>query len=129
MNSTLRQRRSAVSKIACQCRNQRNSGDIRNKSSTRLMLPMRSRDHEVTAFPTPIAGQIVNGLTALATPLQFKIASTVAQVLYAGFVPGLVGVYQFNVVVPRDAATGDLPVEVTFGADVLAQKLFLPVQK
>ena len=83
----------------------------------------------VTPASTPIAGQIVNGLTALATPLQFKIGSTLAQVLYAGFVPGLVGVYQFNVVVPKDAPTGDLPVEVTFGADVLAQTLFLPVQK
>ena len=83
----------------------------------------------VTPASTPIAGQIVNGLTALATPLQFKIGSTAAQVLYAGFVPGLVGVYQFNVIVPKDAPTGDVPVEVTLGGDVIAQKLLLPVQR
>ncbi len=83
----------------------------------------------VTPASTPVAGQIVSGLTTLAAPLQFKIGSTVAQVMYAGFVPGLVGVYQLNVVVPKDAPTGDLPVEVTLGADVLEQKLFLPVQK
>ena len=71
----------------------------------------------------------MNGLTALATPLQFKIGSTDAKVLYAGFVPGLVGVYQFNVIVPNDALTGDVPVEVTLGSDVIAQKLFLPVQR
>lgn len=83
----------------------------------------------VTPASTAIAGQIVSGLTALATPLQFKIGSSIAQVFYAGFVPGLVGVYQFNVVVPKDAPTGDLPMELTFGGEVLAQKLFLPVQR
>jgi uncharacterized protein (TIGR03437 family) len=83
----------------------------------------------VTPSSTPIAGQIVTGLTALTTPIQFKIGSTVAQVFYAGFVPGFVGEYQFNVVVPKDAPSGDLPVEVTLGGDVLAQTLFLPVQK
>ena len=83
----------------------------------------------VTPSSTPIAGKIVSGLTALATPLQFKIGSTAAQVAYAGFIPGLVGVYQFNVAVPKDAPTGDLPIEVTFGGEVLAQKLFLPVQR
>jgi uncharacterized protein (TIGR03437 family) len=78
---------------------------------------------------TPIAGQIIGGLTNLSTPLQFKIGATAAKVLYAGFIPGLVGVYQFNIVVPADAPSGDLAVELTLGTTVINQKLLLPVQK
>ncbi len=78
---------------------------------------------------TPIAGQVVSGLTSLASPLQFKIGTSTTQVVYSGLIPGLVGVYQFNVVVPADAPNGDLPVEVTLGSTVINQKLFLPVQK
>jgi len=83
----------------------------------------------VTPASTPIAGQVIDGAAPLSTPLQIKIGSSNAQILYAGFVPGLVGVYQFNVVVPADAPSGDLPMEVTLGTTVLGQKLLLPVSR
>ena len=59
--------------------------------------------------------------------MQFKIGGTVAAVGYAGLAPGLVGLYQFNVEVPADAASGDLPLELTVAGEVVAQSLFLPV--
>jgi uncharacterized protein (TIGR03437 family) len=76
----------------------------------------------------PIAGQIAAGATSLATPLEFYIGEIRGQVLYAGFVPELVGLYQFNVTVPANAPTGDLPLRVVLGSETLPQTLVLPVR-
>ncbi len=83
---------------------------------------------QVTPSSVPIAGQIVRAPSALTTPVQFNIGQTSALITYAGLTQGLVGVYQFNVTVPADAATGDLPLEVVLGGQTLPQTLFLSVQ-
>ncbi len=82
----------------------------------------------VTPGSIPVAGQIVQGQNNLATALQFNIGQIPAQVAFAGLVQGLVGVYQFNVVVPANAPNGDLPVDVSLGALTVPQTLFLPVR-
>jgi uncharacterized protein (TIGR03437 family) len=76
---------------------------------------------------TPVAGRINQGELRLNTPVQFKVDGIPATILYAGFAPGFVGVYQFNVTLPPALPAGELPLEVTLGTEVLAQKLFLPV--
>ncbi len=81
----------------------------------------------VTPTSTPIAGQIVQGLTALSTPVQFSIGQSPSQIVYAGFAPGLVGLYQFNITVPADAPNGDLPLEVVLGGETIPQTLYIPV--
>ncbi len=80
-------------------------------------------------FSIPYAGQIVQTLGTLGYPTQWKIGGLSAQVLFQGLIPGLVGVYQFNIVVPPDAASGDLAVELTQNGGSIAQSLFLPIQR
>ncbi len=83
----------------------------------------------VTASNISIAGQIAPGQTTLATAVQFQFGSSTAQVLYSGFAPGLVGVYQFNVVVPSDVSNGDVPLQVKLGGAAIPQQgLLVPVQ-
>jgi uncharacterized protein (TIGR03437 family) len=75
-----------------------------------------------------IAGRRVSSANALAAPVQFKFGGTTGQVAFAGLVQGLVGLYQFNVVVPADAAAGDVQLEVTLNGERISQNLYLPVQ-
>jgi uncharacterized protein (TIGR03437 family) len=83
----------------------------------------------VTPSSVPVAGVIAEGQTSLATtPFQFMIGNTQADVAYAGFAPGYVGLYQFNVVVPDNAPSGDLPIAVTLGQETVPQTLYLTVQ-
>ena len=82
----------------------------------------------VTSTTTPIAGQIVQGATALTNPVQFNFGSEVAQVTYQGLAPEEVGVYQFNVVVPSNAPSGDLALQVTQNGVALPQTLYISVQ-
>jgi uncharacterized protein (TIGR03437 family) len=60
------------------------------------------------------------------------IGQSLAEVSYAGFAPGYVGLYQFNIVVPKTAPNGDLPITVTLGPSdlqqTLPQTLYLSVQ-
>jgi len=81
----------------------------------------------VTPNSVAFAGAIASSAARLNAAVQFKIGGTVAQVPFAGLVAGLVGVYQFNVVVPADAAAGDLPLEVSIvNGDSIPQTLYLP---
>jgi uncharacterized protein (TIGR03437 family) len=50
--------------------------------------------------PDTPAGQIVPSANTLALPLKVTIAGAPATVPYAGLAPGIVGLYQFNVVIP-----------------------------
>ena len=77
----------------------------------------------------PIAGRVVDGQAPLLNPVRFRIGGTDAQVTYAGLAPSLVGLYQFNLVVPASAESGDLPVQVTLGDAALPQTLYLPVAR
>ena len=82
----------------------------------------------VTPISAVVAGKVAQGVSALSTAVQFTVGGAQAEVGYAGLAPGLVGVYQFNVTVPANAANGDLAVAVTLGGAVLPQSLFLSVQ-
>lgn len=53
-----------------------------------------------TTSPGIPAGQIAGGTNSLTLPLAITISGENASVSYAGLAPGLVGLYQFNVVVP-----------------------------
>jgi uncharacterized protein (TIGR03437 family) len=50
-----------------------------------------------------------------------------AQVLFSGLAPGLVGVYQVNVVVPSDAPSGRQPVGLTING-IQARNSFINIQ-
>ena len=63
----------------------------------------------VNPASVPIAGRVINIPNTLASRVEFKFGGVAGQVAFAGLVQGLVGVYQFNVVVPAGAATGDVP--------------------
>jgi len=78
--------------------------------------------------PNIPAGQIVQAGNALAPPFILKFALTEATVTYAGLAPGLVGLYQFNVVVPKLTTTG--PVRLSFTLEGVAgtQVLYISTQ-
>jgi uncharacterized protein (TIGR03437 family) len=61
------------------------------------------------------------------TAPQVTVAGAPATVLFAGMTPGAVGLYQVNIVVPAQAATGLLPLAVTQGQQS-ANQTTLPVQ-
>ncbi len=82
----------------------------------------------VSPSSTPVAGLIVKEANSLATPPVITLGGVNANVAFAGLVSGLVGLYQFNIVVPADAAVGDLELKVSVGAEAGAQSLFLPVR-
>ncbi len=75
-----------------------------------------------------LGGDIAQGTSRVLAPVQLKFGGVTAQVSYAGLTPGLVGLYQFNVVVPADAPSGDVALEVTQAGKAIAQKLFIPVR-
>jgi uncharacterized protein (TIGR03437 family) len=63
------------------------------------------------------------------SPVQFFFADKEARVEYAGLVPGLVGLYQFNVVVPSGLGTQDVLLRATVGGTDVSQKLYIPVRE
>jgi uncharacterized protein (TIGR03437 family) len=52
--------------------------------------------------PEIAAGRIATGQAAVAARVEARLGGIPADVTYAGLVPGMVGLYQFNVVVPDD---------------------------
>jgi len=84
---------------------------------------------DMSPFSIAIAGQIPSGLGRLQFPATVKIGGIDAEVLFGGVVPPFVGLYQFNIVVPPDAPSGDLLMEITQNNLPIAQTLYLPVQR
>ncbi len=80
----------------------------------------------VTPNSVVFAGAIAASSAKVNANVQFKIGGVNATVTSATIIQGLVGVYQFNVVVPASAPTGDLSVEVSVNGTALPQTLFLP---
>src|SRR5260370_21446062 len=74
------------------------------------------------------AGQIVQQNNVLQSAFQIAFAGVPANVTYAGFAPGYVGLYQFNVVVPNVAASDSVPLTFTLGGASGPQNLFIAVQ-
>lgn len=68
--------------------------------------------------PNIPAGQIAQGSSSLMLPLTVSIVTpaTPASVTYSGLAPGIVGLYQFNVVIPKLPAGGPQPVIFDLGA-------------
>ena len=67
------------------------------------------------------AGQLAPANTTLTLPLQIYFGSTLATLQYWGLAPGLVGVYQFNVVVPNVPASDAVPVSFSLNGVIGAQ--------
>ena len=67
---------------------------------------------EGTQSPSPAA--------ATTQKVEVSIAGATANVVFSGLTPGAVGLYQINVVIPKDVPPGygDLPVSVTVGGHV-----------
>ncbi len=79
--------------------------------------------------PATPPGQVATGVTHLTAPVQVQIGGLPAQVTYAGLAPMLVGVYQFNVVVPYIPSTNFAPVVFSLDSVPLAQQLYLAVSQ
>ena len=79
--------------------------------------------------PDPGAGNIVADGNSLILPFQVYFGGMPAAVSYAGLAPGMIGLYQFNVVVP-DTAPGDaVPLTFSVGLSTGQQVLYTAVQQ
>jgi uncharacterized protein (TIGR03437 family) len=78
--------------------------------------------------PNVPAGQIVQQTNALQANFGVTFGNTTAQVTYAGLVPQIVGLYQFNVVVPNVAASDTVPLAFTLNGVGGTQNLVIAVQ-
>src|SRR5579872_1166509 len=79
--------------------------------------------------PPWAAGNIAPANEALILPVQFLFGQTPAATSFAGLAPGLVGLYQFNVVVPPVADNNLLPVTFNVGGITGKQTLFVAVHQ
>jgi uncharacterized protein (TIGR03437 family) len=77
----------------------------------------------------PVAGRIAEGQPRTQNRVQFFFDGKEAEVQYAGLVPGLVGLYQFNVVVPAGLGTRDVSLAATVAGSPLSQTLYIPVRE
>ena len=80
----------------------------------------------VTPNSVAFAGAIATSPAKVNATVAFRIGGKSAQVAFAGLVQGLVGVYQFNVVMPVILPAGDLTVDVSVNGNAIQQTLFLP---
>jgi len=78
--------------------------------------------------PTINPGVVVSQQNTLVNSVSIRFDQTDATVTYKGLAPSLVGLYQFNFVVPN-VADGDYPINFTVGGQALSQKPFLTVHK
>jgi uncharacterized protein (TIGR03437 family) len=79
--------------------------------------------------PNTPAGQIAPASSQLVGSLKILFGQTAAQVKYAGLAPGLLGLYQFNVVVPPVADNAVEPLAFTLGGVPGSQTLYTAVHK
>lgn len=78
--------------------------------------------------PDQPAGLIDRQLNDLQMPVKIFFAGVPATVTYAGLVPGYVGLYQFNVVVPSVPASNPVPVTFTVGGVPGQQSLVIAIK-
>ena len=79
-------------------------------------------------MPDIPAGQLVQQANAMTSSFGMSIGGApVTNVPYSGLAPSFTGLYQFNVVVPADAANGTVPVTFTVDGVAGTQTLFLAV--
>lgn len=77
--------------------------------------------------PVIKAGQIVQVQNKLQTPVQMLFGQAGATLTYQGLAPGLVGLYQFNVVVPNVAANTAQPFSFSLGGVAGTQTLYTAI--
>jgi uncharacterized protein (TIGR03437 family) len=82
----------------------------------------------VTPSSVAAAGQTVREANTVVAPVEFRFGDKPGRITYSGLAPGLVGLYQFNVVVPSDAPTGTIELNVTVAGRRLEQTLYLPLR-
>ena len=75
-----------------------------------------------------LGGRVAQGITNVAAKVEFKFGDKLGRINYGGLAPGLVGVYQFNVVVPEDVGSGDLPLAITVDGAPIDQTLFITMR-
>jgi uncharacterized protein (TIGR03437 family) len=75
--------------------------------------------------PTLEPGTIVNVSNSLSTSLVVTIDNAPVSVQYAGLAPGLVGVYQFNLVLPNIRGDGAVQIAFNLGGSAGSQLLYL----
>lgn len=78
--------------------------------------------------PNIPAGQIPGEGNTLLLPLTVSFGTATATVTYDGLAPSLVGVYQFNVVVPNVSSSDTVPVTFTLNGVPGTQTLYIPVR-
>jgi uncharacterized protein (TIGR03437 family) len=81
----------------------------------------------VTPLPATGAAAGDSPLSALSTNPTVGINGQNATVLFAGLSPSLVGLYQFNIVVPSGLGIGDLPAAINMGGQI-SNVASIPVQ-
>ena len=79
--------------------------------------------------PPATQGQLVQGTDQLTMPLEVFFGQTQAQVTYAGFAPGYIGLYQINVVVPNIPNSDQVPITFALGNFAAAPTLYTSVQQ
>jgi uncharacterized protein (TIGR03437 family) len=79
--------------------------------------------------PGAWAGEIAQQQSALVEPVTLYVNQSKATLLYAGLVPGAVGLYQFNMVVPTMAAADAVPLTFSQGALAGTQTLYMAIGK
>jgi len=80
-----------------------------------------------TVTPASPAGQIVSGQDSLTSPVQFLFGTTPGTVTYQGLAPGLVGLYQFNVMIPSGVSGNLVPVTFSQGGTPGTQTLYTAI--
>jgi uncharacterized protein (TIGR03437 family) len=80
-----------------------------------------------TVTPDIPAGQIVTQSNRLNGDFQAFFAGTPARVLFSGLTASVLGLYQFNIVVPNVAASDTVPLTFSFAGSPLAQNLLISI--
>lgn len=79
--------------------------------------------------PDVAAGQIAPSTpNTISSPFQIFFGTTPAPLEYSGLAPGIVGLYQFNVVVPSVAPGNAIPLSFNLNGNVGTQTLYTAVQ-
>jgi uncharacterized protein (TIGR03437 family) len=78
--------------------------------------------------PAVQAGQIVTQQNQLTLPVQFSFGQTAANLTYYGLAPNMVGLYQFNMVVPSVPSSDLVPLSFNLGKTSGTQQLYISVQ-
>jgi uncharacterized protein (TIGR03437 family) len=82
-----------------------------------------------SVVPDTPAGQMATGTSQISAPLQVLFGQTPAIVQYAGLAPTLVGLYQFNVVVPPVPDSDLVPLTFTLSGVAGTQTLVTAVHQ